>query len=65
LIRVVLLSGTVALLIVLPASYLLAFFTFKMGLDPDDYVNPVVSSLSDLVMTVCLFSIGLLLVDWQ
>mgnify|MGYP000041111377 CR=1 FL=1 len=64
LLGVVFLSGVMALTMILPTSYLLAFFTFKIGLDPDDYVNPVISSLSDLVMTVCLFSTGLFLVGY-
>ncbi len=52
-------GGILALLIVLPCSYALAFFTFKKGLDPDNYVNPLISSLSDLTMTACLVLIGL------
>ncbi|UCE97005.1 MAG: magnesium transporter [Candidatus Bathyarchaeota archaeon] len=43
-------------------TYLVSILTFKRGLDPDNFVIPVESSLADSVTSIALFVALLLMV---
>jgi len=43
----------ISLLIVSPLTVVVAFYSFKAGLDPDKILYPVISTLADLIVTGC------------
>jgi mgtE-like transporter len=58
-VAIIVLTGVLLLLIVSLVSVLTAFISFKRGLDPDDMVAPVVTTLSDVIgITFLFFVIG-------
>jgi mgtE-like transporter len=54
-------SNIIAFIAIVFLSYAISIVTFKRGLDPDNFVIPVGSSLADAITTVALF-IALLLI---
>ena len=54
---IVVLTGFLLILVVAIASILTAFISFKRGLDPDDMVAPVVTTVGDIMGIVFLFII--------
>jgi len=54
-------SNIIAFVSIVLLSYAIAILTFKRGLDPDNFVIPVGSSLADAITTVALF-VALLLI---
>ncbi len=56
-ITILLSAGFLLICIVSLASVLTAFLSFKRGLDPDDMVAPVVTTIGDVMGIVFLFSI--------
>lgn len=44
-------SGILATLLMMSIALVVAILTFRMGLDPDNFVNPIESSLADAVTT--------------
>ncbi len=62
LIVVLLLSNAFAYVSIVLVSYAISILTFKRGLDPDNFVIPIGSSLADALTTLALFITLLLLV---
>jgi len=62
LISVVLLANVLAVAAIVVLSYAVSILTFKRGLDPDNFVIPVESSLADSVTSFALFVALLLIV---
>lgn len=56
-ILILLLAGLLLICIVSFASILTAFLSFKRGLDPDDFIAPVVTTIGDTMGIVLLFFI--------
>ena len=56
-ITILLSAGFLLICVVSLASVLTAFLSFKRGLDPDDMVAPVVTTIGDVMGIVFLFSI--------
>jgi mgtE-like transporter len=56
-IAILLSAGFLLICVVSLASVLTAFLSFKRGLDPDDMVAPVVTTIGDVMGIVFLFSI--------
>jgi mgtE-like transporter len=57
----ILFSGILSLSLVACLVFLVALATFRAGLDPDHFLNPIVTSSADLVMTLALYlSVSLL-----
>jgi len=54
---VLLVVGILLICIVSVISILTAFLSFKRGLDPDDFVAPIVTTISDTMGIILLFSI--------
>jgi mgtE-like transporter len=54
-VSIILCVGILLILIICLASVLTAFWSFKKGLDPDDMVAPVVTTLADTTGIVFLF----------
>lgn len=54
---IVVLTGFLLILIVAITSILTAFISFKRGLDPDDMVAPVVTTVADIMGIIFLFII--------
>lgn len=54
-ISIVLLAGVLLVCVVSVASVVTAFLSFKKGLDPDDMVAPVVTTIGDVMGIVFLF----------
>ena len=54
LILVLLMANVIAVAAVVLLSYGVSILTFKKGLDPDNFVIPIVSSFADGVMSVAL-----------
>lgn len=48
----VLLAGIVSSIIISTVSLSVAFLAYKVGLDPDDFVNPLVSTSADFITTI-------------
>jgi mgtE-like transporter len=55
LISVVLVANVIAVAAIVTFSYAVSILTFKRGLDPDNFVIPVESSLADSVTSLALF----------
>ncbi|KON31977.1 hypothetical protein AC478_01600 [miscellaneous Crenarchaeota group-1 archaeon SG8-32-3] len=55
LISIVLLANVLAFVAIVFLSYAVSILTFKRGLDPDNFVIPVESSLADSVTSIALF----------
>ena len=51
---IVSIANIVSIVILVPLTLNIAMITFRRGLDPDNYVNPLLSSLADLVGTIFL-----------
>jgi mgtE-like transporter len=62
LISVVLLANVLAVAAIVFLSYAVSILTFQRGLDPDNFVIPVESSLADSVTSIALFASLLLVV---
>jgi len=50
-----LIANVIAVPIIIAFSYFISILTFKRGLDPDNFVIPIESSLADNITTVALF----------
>jgi mgtE-like transporter len=61
LLLILLVSNIIAFITIAVLSYATSIVTFKRGLDPDNFVIPVSSSLADAITTIALF-IALLLI---
>jgi mgtE-like transporter len=61
LLLILLVSNLIAFSIIVISTYSISILTFKRGLDPDNFVIPVESSLADALTTIALF-IALLLI---
>ena len=61
LLLILLVSNVIAFVSVVLVTYAISILTFKRGLDPDNFVIPVGSSLADALTTIALF-IALLLI---
>ena len=59
---ILLISNVIAFTLIVLVSYGISILTFKRGLDPDNFVIPVGSSLADALTTVALFVTLLLIV---
>ncbi len=59
---ILLISNVIAFTLIVLVSYGISILTFKRGLDPDNFVIPVGSSLADALTTVALFLTLLLIV---
>lgn len=62
LLAILLISNVIAFTLNVVASYGISILTFKRGLDPDNFVIPLQSSLADALTTLALFIALLLLV---
>jgi mgtE-like transporter len=58
---ILLLSNVIAFVVIVLVSYAISIMTFKRGLDPDNFVIPLGSSLADALTTLALFITLLLL----
>ncbi len=63
LILVLTITNVVAVFGIAMVSFVVAIFTFRRGLDPDNFVIPIESSLADGITTVALF-IALILIGY-
>ena len=54
-------SNIISFVAIVIVSYAISILTFKRGLDPDNFVIPVGSSLADSITTIALF-VALLLI---
>ena len=61
LLLILFISNTIAFVAIVIVSYAISILTFKRGLDPDNFVIPVGSSLADSITTIALF-VALLLI---
>ncbi len=61
LLLILLVSNIIAFITIAFLSYAISIVTFKRGLDPDNFVIPVGSSLADAITTIALF-VALLLI---
>jgi mgtE-like transporter len=52
---VLLASNVIAFVSIVLLSYAIAILTFKLGLDPDNFVIPLESSLADFITTIAFF----------
>ncbi len=48
-------SNVIAFTVIIVVSYVISILTFKRGLDPDNFVIPVESSIADAITTIALF----------
>ncbi len=55
LLLILLVSNIIAFVAIVILSYAISILTFKKGLDPDNFVIPVGSSLADAITTIALF----------
>ena len=55
LLLILLISNVIAFIVIVILSYAISILTFKRGLDPDNFVIPVESSLADSITTIALF----------
>ncbi len=55
-------TNLLAVFTIVIIAFVMAIFTFKRGLDPDNFVIPVESSLADSITTISLFLVLILLV---
>jgi mgtE-like transporter len=56
-------SNVIAFTVIVILSYAISILTFKRGLDPDNFVIPVESSLADSITTIALFVALLLIIQ--
>jgi mgtE-like transporter len=61
LILIVVVANVLAVAAIVVLTYSISILTFKRGLDPDNFVIPVESSLADSVTSIALF-VALLLI---
>ena len=61
LLLILLISNIISFVSLIILSYAISLLTFKKGLDPDNFVIPVGSSLADVITTIALF-VALLLI---
>mgnify|MGYP000035216334 CR=1 FL=1 len=59
--RILLATNFIAVLIIVSLTLGIALVTFKKGLDPDNFVNPVVSTVADTVTTISLYTASILM----
>lgn len=59
---ILILTNIIAVPLIVVISYLSAILTFKRGLDPDNFVIPIETSLADSITSITLF-ISLLLIE--
>jgi len=50
-----LMTNVIAIPVIIAFSYVISILTFKVGLDPDNFVIPIESSLADNITTIALF----------
>jgi len=55
LLPILLISNVIAFSAIIVLSFAISILTFKRGLDPDNFVIPIESSLADALTTVALF----------
>lgn len=54
-------SGILAALIVSPFTLLIAITVFRKGIDPDNVMGPIVTSIGDITAILCLFIVAKLI----
>ncbi len=59
---ILLISNVIAFTVIVLLSYAIAILTFERGLDPDNFVLPIGSSLADLLTTAALFAALLIII---
>ncbi|MFB0558330.1 MAG: magnesium transporter [Candidatus Bathyarchaeia archaeon] len=52
-ILVIVATMAVSILVISPITYVISIFSFKKGLDPDVIVYPIMSTVADVIITVC------------
>ncbi|MCL4429600.1 MAG: magnesium transporter [Chloroflexi bacterium] len=62
LLLILLVSNIISFVAIVVLSYAISILTFKRGLDPDNFVIPVGSSLADAITTIALFAALLLII---
>ncbi len=62
LLLILFICNIIAFVAIITISFAISILTFKRGLDPDNFVIPVGSSLADAITTIALFTALLLLV---
>jgi mgtE-like transporter len=62
LLLILLVTNVIAFSAITVVSYAISILTFKRGLDPDNFVIPVGSSLADAITTIALFAALLLII---
>ena len=55
LLLILFISNVIAFTVIVLISYAISILTFKRGLDPDNFVLPVGSSIADVITTIALF----------
>lgn len=60
LLAILVISNVIAFLAIVTLSYAVSLVTFERGLDPDNFVIPLISSLADCITTIALFAALLL-----
>jgi len=56
-------AGFITIPLVLVIAFIIAIIGYRKGLDPDDYVNPLVSCIADTIMTGVVVSLLLFLMN--
>lgn len=51
------LTNIIAFITIVAITYAISIVTFKRGLDPDNFVIPVISTLADSITTIALFTV--------
>ena len=59
---VLLVTNLIAVAVIVLVSFIVAIITFQRGLDPDNFVIPIESSLADSMTSIALL-VGLILVE--
>ncbi|MGQ9564953.1 MAG: magnesium transporter [Candidatus Bathyarchaeales archaeon] len=55
------LSGALASVLVSPLTIILAIIVFRRGIDPDNVMGPIVTSLGDVTALICLSLVAMLI----
>jgi mgtE-like transporter len=62
LLLILLISNIIAYVVIAVLTYAISILTFKRGLDPDNFVIPLGSSLADTITTIALFAALLVII---
>jgi len=52
------LSHILGFIVMIPVVFLTAYITYRKGLDPDNFINPIQSSIADLVETISILVVA-------